>query len=456
MYGSAKTTKAMADAFGRETYATSAIRKAAEKSGGQEITQEAVAASGEYMKSDSAKQLVKDLELVKKSGEDVTLALRNQLTSSIIAGVISPEEARAIALDIGKELGDEELGIKISGKLSSLIGVNGEKILDNIIEITAEISPTINASGIAFEAKEAFDSLNIGEKFVQFFKGGKDSFVENYSIDEISARNTSALTKEAEARALLNLAYQEGTITLKEYLDQEGKITSGATERSKFVENANAQALGFSSIDSMKAAANNYSKNTRGVDTTGMTPQQAQEANQAAGLAVMNDTQGKKAYDAIVTESKNSLKQSFVDSGMDENIAKTMTDSMEQGVAQIDPGIFDKFLSGQIPMEGYDILMRLESTGNLTAEDIDRIGTELTAISTIPNVDKILDFNMSNEADLTEIYDQYIALEEEPDIFKGVSIEDQFSDTMSQFGIEYAWLASLPNQEKIILLRNMK
>ena len=456
MYGSAKTTKAMADAFGRETYATAARRKAAEKAGGQEITQEAVAASGEYMKSDSAKQLVKDLELVKKSGEDVTLALRNQLTSSIIAGVISPEEARAIALDIGKELGDEELGIKLSGKLSSLIGVNGERILDNIIEITAEISPTINASGIAFEAQKAFDSLNPGEKFIQFFKGGQESFVENYSIDEISARNTSALTKEAEARALLNLAYQEGTITLKEYLDQEGKITSGATERSKFVENANAQALGFSSIDSMKEAANNYSKNTRGIDTTGMTPQQAQEANQAAGLAVMNDTQGKKAYDAIVTESKDSLKQSFIDAGMSEDIAKTMTDSMEQGVALIDPGIFDKFLSGQIPMEGYDILMRLESAGNLTPEDIDRIGTELTAISTIPNVDKILDFNMSNEADLTEIYDQYVALEKEPDIFKGISIKDQFSDTMSQFGIEYAWLASLPNQEKIILLRNME
>ena len=456
MYGSAKTTKGMADAFGRETYATAARRKAAEKAGGQEITQEAVAASGEYMKSESAKQLVKDLELVEKSGEDVTLALRNQLTSSIIAGVISPEEARAIALDIGKELGDEELGIKLSGKLSSLIGVNGERILDNIIEITAEISPTINASGIAFEAQKAFDSLNPGEKFIQFFKGGQESFVENYSIDEISARNTSALTKEAEARALLNLAYQEGTITLKEYLDQEGKITSGATERSKFVENANAQALGFSSIDSMKEAANNYSKNTRGIDTTGMTPQQAQEANQAAGLAVMNDTQGKKAYDAIVTESKDSLKQSFIDAGMNEDIAKTMTDSMEQGVALIDPGIFDKFLSGQIPMEGYDILMRLESAGNLTPEDIDRIGTELTAISTIPNVDKILDFNMSNEADLTEIYDQYVALEKEPDIFKGISIKDQFSDTMSQFGIEYAWLASLPNQEKIILLRNME
>jgi hypothetical protein len=75
MYGSAKTTKAMADAFGRETYATSARRKAVEKAGGQEITEEAVAASGEFMKSDAAKGIIEDIKLVEKSGGDAVLAL---------------------------------------------------------------------------------------------------------------------------------------------------------------------------------------------------------------------------------------------------------------------------------------------------------------------------------------------------------------------------------------------
>jgi TP901 family phage tail tape measure protein len=464
MYGSAKTTKAMADAFGRETYATSARRKAVEKAGGQEITEEAVAASGEFMKSDAAKGIIEDIKLVEKSGGDAVLALRNQLASSIIAGVISPEEARAIALDIGKEIGDEKLAIKLSGELTSLIGPNGEKILDNLVEITAEIAPKINSSTIAKDAQEAFDSLNPGEKFVQFFKGGQDSFVENFSIDEISAKNASALAKEAEARALLNLAYQEGTITLKEYLDAEGKITSGSNERSKFVEDANIEAMGFGSKEELNESVKVYQGYLKLQDDL-------KKAREEGGLFAGGDIsdeilayeekygskidQGSSAYAGTVGKSRDTLRQSFVDSGMDEGMAQTRVDSLSR-VSNVDPEIYDKILSGQMPLQGMDVLVRLEAAGNLTAEDIDRLGKELTAISTIPNVDKILDFNMSDEDQLTEIYDQYIALEEEPDIFKGVSIEDQFSDTMSQFGIEYAWLASLPNQEKIILLRNME
>jgi TP901 family phage tail tape measure protein len=477
MYGSAKTTKAMADAFGRETYATAARRKAAEKAGGQEITQEAVATSGEFMKSDAAKGIIKDIKLVEKSGGDAVLALRNQLASSIIAGVISPEEARAIALDVGKELGSATLGVQVSGELTSLIGPNGEKILDNVLEITAEISPKINAKEIQKDAQQAFDSLNPGEQFVQFFKGGKDSFIENYSIDEISAKNTSALIKEAEARALLNLAYQEGTITLQQYLDQEGKITSSANERSKFFEDANAQSLGFSSTKDMNSESDKYIKLrkesnefsaelSRKIREEGYsaTPEDKQRS-QGYGTALAAESEGKKAYDAIVKKSKDSLKQSFVDAGMDENIAKTMTDSMEQGVAQIDPGIFDKFLSGQIPLEGYDVLMNLESSGDLTLEDIDRLGKELTALTTIPKIDKVINFETANEEMITEAYDAYMALEKEPDIFKGISIKDGKNkdgtdflalDQMHQFGINYQWIMSLPNQEKFIVLTTIE
>jgi len=455
MYGSAKTTKAMADAFGRETNASALRRKAVEKAGGQEITQESIAASGEFMKSDAAAGIIEDLKLVKKSGEDASLALRNQLASSIIAGAITPEEAKAIAIDMGKAIGDERIAIKVAGQLSTLLGPNGERLNKNIVEITAEITPKIDSQKIKSDADKAYEELNIGQKFGQLFSGGRQDFIEDFAIDEISERNASALAKEAESRAFLNLAYQEGTITLKEYLDQESKITSGANQRSSFIDNANAQALGFSSTAAMQSKLQEQLANLN-VDTTGMSTLQASEAQALGQARAREDSQGKAAYDAIVTKSKEALKQSFVDAGMDQDIAKTMTDSMEQGVAQIDPGIFDKFLSGQIPQEGYDILMRLESAGDLTADDIDRIGKELTVINTIPDINKMIDFNSSDEEKLTELYDDYVKLEAEPDIYKGISIKDQFSETMNQFGIDWAWLSSLPNQEKIILIRNME
>jgi hypothetical protein len=445
MYGSAKTTKAMADAFGRETNASALRRKAVEKAGGQEISEESVAASGEFMKSDAAAEMIKDLELVKKSGEDVSLALRNQLTSSIIAGAVSPEEAKAIAIDMGKALNDEKLAVQVAGELSSLIGPNGEKINKNIVEITAEISPQIDGQKIKNDAEKAYENLNIGQKFGQLFSGGRENFVKDFAIDEISERNAAALTKEAESRAFLNLAYQEGTITLKEYLDQEAKITSGAKERSSFVEDANAQAMGFASKEDLDASLQSYLKY-----------QSAIQSGQKIGAGDMGDTsQGEKAYAAVITQGKESLKQAFLDSGMEEDAAASMTDKIANGLAKIDPGIFDKFLSGQIPQEGYDILMRLESAGDLTLEDIDRIGKELTAINTIPNINKILNFNSSDEDKLTELYDDLMALEEQPDVWKGINIKDGYSETLNQFGIDYAWLMSLPNTEKIVLLRNI-
>jgi hypothetical protein len=456
MYGSAKTTQAMATAFGRETFATAARRKSAEKTGGQEISQEAVASSGEFMKSDAAKGIIEDIRLVEKSGGDAVLALRNQLTSSIIAGVISPEEARAIALDIGKEIGNQKLGVKFSGELSSLIGPNGEKITDNVVDIVAEISPKVNGEKITKDAQSAFDKLNPPQKFVQFFKGGQSKFVKDFSIEEISARNIAALTKEAEARQLLNLAYQEGSITLKEYLGQSEKITGLSEGRSKFVQEANAKALGYGTVDEMVTSYQTAA--TELTNTDSMTPGEIaaielQGANPNDRIAAVPDA---AQYQQYLTGAKAAFTEQLTTSGFSAEAAKAMVDGIESNLSATDIRIFDKFISGQIPLEGYEVLVNLSKTGNLTEEDIDRLSKELTALSTIPNIDKIVGLDMVNESSITELYNDYVALEEKPDLYKGISIVDQFSDTLNKFGIEYQWLMSLPNEEKIVVLRNIE
>jgi hypothetical protein len=462
MYGSSKTVKAMADAFGRETNATALRRKAIEKAGGQEITEEAVAASGEFMKTEAASEIIKDLELVKKSGEDIALALRNQLASSILSGAITPEEAKAIAMDMGKAIGDEKIAIKVAGQLSSLLGPNGEKITNNVIEITAEISPKINSQKIKNDAEEAYNSLNIAQKFGEIFTGGKESFVEQFSIDKISEENASALTKEAEARALLNLAYEEGTITLKKYLEQEEKITFGANIREEIVNNANAIAAGYKTYDEMIGKIQDTAKeiqNTEGYTTGGsgtLTPGE-QAAIEVQGASPSERIMpGSEEYRKYLEPAKEAYKQELINSGFGPEAAQATVDSIENSLTQTDVRIFDKFISGQIPDNGYDILIRLQAAGNLTEEDIDRIAKELTAINTIPNIDKILNFNSSDEDKLTELYNDYLALEETPDMYKGISIKDQFSDELDTFKMKYEELMALPNEEKIVLLRNIQ
>jgi hypothetical protein len=93
----------------------------------------------------------------------------------------------------------------------------------------------------------------------------------------------------------------------------------------------------------------------------------------------------------------------------------------------------------------------------LQLEDIDRIGKELTALTTIPKIDKVINFETANEEMITEAYDAYIALEEQPEIFKGIRIEDSLAkNSMEQFGINYEWIMSLPNQEKFIVLTTIE
>jgi TP901 family phage tail tape measure protein len=455
MYGSAKTTKAMGEAFGRETYATTARRKAVENAGGQEISQEAVAASGEFMKSDAAKGIIEDIKLVEKSGGNAVLALRNQLTSSIIAGVISPEEARAIALDIGKELGDEKLAIKLSGELTSLIGPNGEKILDNLVEITAEITPKINSSAIAKDAQDAFDSLNPGEKFVQFFKGGKDTFIENFSIDEISAKNASALTKEAEARALLNLAVQEGTISLKEYLDAESKLNSGAKDRSSFVENANAQALGFSSTAAMQSKLQEHLGNLN-VDTTGMSTLEASEAVSLGQARAREDSQGKAAYEAIVTKSKDALKQAFIEDEMDATMAESIVSEIESGIALVDPEIFDKLISGQVSLDQLPMLERMIDQG-IPQEKIDSLFSNLKILESIPNIDLVVDINNPDPDEIQSLVDEYLKFESLSDIEKKAYVETNVSaEDLDRFKTSYEEIMKLPDNEIVNVTKMIK
>jgi hypothetical protein len=446
MYGSAKTTNAMADAFGRETNAAALRRKAVEKAGGQEITQESVAASSEFMKTDAAAEIIKDLELVKKSGEDVALALRNQLASSIVAGAITPEEAKAISIDIGKALNDENLSVEVSGQLSSLLGPNGEKIVNNIVEITAEISPKINSQQIKNDAEEAYNNLNIAQKFGEIFTGGRESFIEQFSIDKISEENASALTKEAEARALLNISYQEGTISLKEYLDAESQLNSGAKDRSSFVENANAQALGFDSTAAMQSKLQEHLGNLN-VDTTGMSTLAASQAQSLGQARAKEDSQGKAAYEAIVTKSKDALKQAFIEDEMDATMAESIVSEIESGIALVDPEIFDKLISGQVSLDQLPMLERMIDQG-IPQEKIDSLFSNLKILESIPNIDLVVDINNPDPDEIQSLVDEYLKFESLSDIEKKAYVETNVSaEDLDRFKTSYEEIMKLPDNE---------
>ena len=66
-------------------------------------------------------------------------ALVSQLATAVLSNAITPQQARSIAINIGRKMGNVNLGIKIAGELSTLIGPNGENILENGLEIRAKL-----------------------------------------------------------------------------------------------------------------------------------------------------------------------------------------------------------------------------------------------------------------------------------------------------------------------------
>ena len=94
-----------------------------------------------YVASKEGKDLVKatgqNIEGMGRAGAQNTMV--NQLATAVSSGAMSAAQARSVAANIGKELGDYGFGIQVNAKLIELIGVNGENLLTDPLEIRVKL-----------------------------------------------------------------------------------------------------------------------------------------------------------------------------------------------------------------------------------------------------------------------------------------------------------------------------
>ena len=432
MYGSAKTIEGIAKQFGTQTNAQKARIAAVERAGGQEIGQEAQAQSAEFVQSEAGKQMLKDIGTVKAGGGNAVEALRNQLSSAIISGAIGTEEARAIAAEVGTALGDQSIAVGVSGELTKLMGPNGEDMLKNLSSITAEISPKINATKLAADATSAYEKMNVGAKFVQLFQGGEEQFIKNFKINEVSATTSAAFAKEAEARELLNLAYQEGTITLEEYLKQSSAIAKQSGESQK----AAAQSLGFSDQAALATAAKGkaFTPGARG------------------GMATARTEEQKVAYDAIQGQRKaieDQLKQN----------PEMQGEALEKMMASVDKlggGFFAELLNGTISVDEIPLTIRLQDDG-MSEEDIISLHQNLNVLQTIPNIDMVIDIDDPDPVKIQKLIDDYKAFEKLSDVDKKIHVQQNISpEDLNRFKTSYEEIMKLPDNEIVNVIQQIE
>jgi hypothetical protein len=233
MYGSSKTVDQMAAAFGRQTPTQEVTSKLAQRVGGA-VSQPAAEIAGQFVGTDAGKQLIADVELVKKAGGDAIAALKNQLARSVIAGAITAEEARGVAIEIGKTLNDQNLAVNVSAQLTQLIGQDGELIKGNEIELIGKITPKLSIEDIDALVELIFSQNSSG------FWGGLGRLVTDddvqknkIAVDLIGEQTAQSFKISEESVSNFKLAVIEGSMSLDEYnkkTEELGKQSQQAAE----------------------------------------------------------------------------------------------------------------------------------------------------------------------------------------------------------------------------------
>jgi hypothetical protein len=95
-----------------------------------------------------AKQISQNKGQLAGSVQDLTA----QLSTAVVAGALSPEQARSVAMNVADQLGNMSLGVQVSAKLNELIGPNGENILESPLNVATKLTAQ-SRENVALSAK---------------------------------------------------------------------------------------------------------------------------------------------------------------------------------------------------------------------------------------------------------------------------------------------------------------
>jgi TP901 family phage tail tape measure protein len=94
------------------------------------------------LESEFGKGLLADIAIQGKTGgtnKEIAQNMANQLSTAVLQGAVTTEQAKSIASALGEKLGSYEIPLLISGKLTSLLGPNGENLQKDPLQIALAI-----------------------------------------------------------------------------------------------------------------------------------------------------------------------------------------------------------------------------------------------------------------------------------------------------------------------------
>jgi TP901 family phage tail tape measure protein len=407
LYGTSESLENIAKAMGRTTPGQREAQRTSELISGQRATEEEKAMSSQLMNSAEGKSMLQDLQTVKKMGGDQAEALRNQLTQSIMAGVLTPAEARQVATDIGIALKNEKVGIDAVAQITQLVGPEGELIKGNRIEILSQIMAPTNPEDIKEQVDKEMKRIddapfwNIFSKSYDFGLAMQqivkvmvpdDVLASQMSIETLQNNIIQNILKEKEVRAALNEERIKGDITFLEYEKEIAKLNTagGSLGIKQQLDALNAGDLQFNAAAGAFGSGKNPFRNL-GAQLTGA----GSMANNAPGflqdpLGMFYRTEREKKTIAAEDLANRVTKQfdtEMSNMGMDDaqrqDLMKFVTDEFGGNLA--DQAIFfGDILSGKMNIAAVTFVQGLAKADPEFQKIIDKYGLTETAAAFSP------------------------------------------------------------------------
>lgn len=346
MFGSAEQVDRFAKAFGTETVQDRLARgRITSQTGG--VSQESATAAQQFLETDAGKKLLQDLELAKKSGQNVSTALANQLNRVILSGAIGAEDAKALAAEVGVQMKNQQLAIDATAKIVEIQDKDGKPIISNILRIQAELTPTINME----EARKTAEALyeQQGNAFTRFMDTidpvGKELRLTAAANKKIQSVVENDLSATSDAVAQLKQNYLDGAIGLKEYTAETQKLRN---EARKSV-NQGLKELGVSITD-INEKIKKGGIITRGKDLFTIN----------ADTSFVNFTDAERTAIKLMQNLRNESKEIFetvLDPKTADKLMSVITDKLAGGDAQKASNIFAQVVSGTLEPNVFGALM---------------------------------------------------------------------------------------------------
>ena len=114
------------------------------------------------LESEFGKGLLADIATQGKAGgtnKEIAQNIANQLSTAVVQGAVTPQQAKSIASALGEQLGSYEIPLLVSGKIVSLIGPNGELLDREPLQVALAIKKE-SATNLA----EAFNQAQNNRK----------------------------------------------------------------------------------------------------------------------------------------------------------------------------------------------------------------------------------------------------------------------------------------------------